>query len=217
MIVDVSEMITLVGGGDLAAEDLQAALTIAPVLVAADSGADKALAAGVVPQAVIGDLDSISPGARAAVPESAIHHIPEQDSTDFDKALRSVKAPLVLALGFLGARLDHSLAALNVLVRQSQQPCILIGEQDVAFLCPLELRMTLPVGTRFSLFPMGPVQGQSTGLRWPLEGLEFSPTGMIGTSNEVCGDPLRVTLDARAMIAMVPRTHLKAVIKSLTA
>lgn len=217
MIVDVSEMITLVGGGALTPEDLAQALTIAPVLVAADGGADQALELGHVPQAVIGDLDSISDQARADLRPGTVHHIAEQDSTDFDKALRSVNAPLVLAVGFLGARLDHSLAALNVLARFPARRCILIGAQDVVFLCPQELTLSLPVGTRFSLFPMAPVEGRSTGLRWPLDGLAFAPGAMIGTSNEVGADPLTLSLSAPHMIAMVPRAHLEPVIKALTA
>ena len=57
--------VTLIGGGPWRAEDLAAALAIAPTLVAADSGADAALSAGVEPALVVGDMDSISPDARA--------------------------------------------------------------------------------------------------------------------------------------------------------
>ena len=38
-------------------------------------------------------------------------HLVDQDTTDFDKALRHIKAPVVIGAGFSGARTDHALAA----------------------------------------------------------------------------------------------------------
>ena len=58
--------VTLVGGGDPRPEGIEEALKYAPTLIAADGGADRALALGFRPEAVIGDLDSLSPAARDA-------------------------------------------------------------------------------------------------------------------------------------------------------
>ena len=63
-IVDAKAPVTLVAGGPLRRAELRAALARAPHLVAADGGADRALALGVEPVAVIGDLDSLSDAAR---------------------------------------------------------------------------------------------------------------------------------------------------------
>ena len=92
--------VTLIGGAPVPRADLDAALALAPVLAAADGGADAALANGLVPQAVWGDFDSISPQARAAIPTENLHRIAEQDSTDFEKCLSRIDAPLVIAVGF---------------------------------------------------------------------------------------------------------------------
>jgi thiamine pyrophosphokinase len=110
------------------------ALRRAPVLVAADGGADRALAAGHVPVAVIGDFDSLSAEARRRIPPDRQHRIAEQETTDFDKALRSIAAPFVLALGFAGARIDHSLAVFNTLLRHPGRVCIVLGAEDAVFL-----------------------------------------------------------------------------------
>ena len=111
---------------------------------------------------------------RARLPVDIFHEISEQDSTDFDKALRHLAVPLVLAVGFTGARLDHELAVFHSLVTRSGHRCIVIGERDVVFHAPLRLGVDLPPGTRVSLFPMGPVTGRSRGLRWPIDGLVLS-------------------------------------------
>lgn len=214
-IVQSTMGVTLVGGGPMTGAQLRQSLIHAPCLVAADGGADRLLRLGKRPQAVIGDLDSISPGTRAALGD-AVHLIADQDTTDFDKALRSIEAPFLLGLGFSGARLDHGLAVLNTLVRYPSRRCLVIGASDVTFLAPPAITLRLPVGSRFSLFPMAAVQGTSTGLRWPINALAFAPEGMIGTSNEVAAPQVTLTFDAPAMLIILPRRALPAVLSALS-
>lgn len=205
-IVDSLQGVTLVGGGPVTGAALARALVLAPRVVAADSGADRLVRRGVEPEAVIGDMDSLSPAARARL-AGRVHEVAEQDTTDFDKALRLIAAPFVLALGFAGGRVDHGLAVLNALTRHPDRRCFVIGPQDVVFLCPPDLRLELPRGTRLSLFPMGAVRGTSRGLRWPLEGIDFAPDGLIGTSNRVTG-PVHLTMEAPKMLVMLPVRYL---------
>lgn len=205
--------VTLIGGAPLDRADLTDALVFAPTIAAADGGADTALECGVMPQAVWGDFDSISPRAKAEIPPANLHHIAEQDSTDFEKCLSRIDAPLVLAVGFSGARQDHFLAALSTLARRIGPPCILIAGDDLVTLCPPEIALELPEGTRLSLFPMGPAQGRSQGLKWPIQGLDFAPSGRIGTSNESTG-PVRLNIQG-AMLLILPRDQLGTLASSL--
>ena len=214
VIVQSSVGITLVGGGPLTGSVLARSMTFAPRLVAADAGADRLLRLGQRPEAVIGDLDSISGQARAALGD-AVHHIPEQDTTDFDKALRSIAAPFVIGLGFSGARLDHGLAALNTLVRHPHRRCLLLGQGDVTFLAPPGITLRLPVGSRLSLFPLRAVRGQSAGLRWPIDGLDFAPDARTGTSNEVSQAQVSLAFDAPGMLIILPQRALPAVLDAL--
>ena len=124
MIATRSGGVTLIGGGATRACDLEAALAAAPYLVAADGGAGRALELGVVPEATLGDLDSLNAATRAQLAPEAVHHVPEQDSTDFEKCLSRIDAPFVLGVGFTGARVDHTLAVMSVLARQVGPPCL---------------------------------------------------------------------------------------------
>ncbi len=196
--------ILLVGGGDCPPGMLTPLLNRCPVRVAADGGAAALLAAGVVPDAVIGDLDSLTQADRDRIPPERVHRITEQDSTDFDKCLRNLDAPLIHAAGFLGARLDHQLAAMTVLARRPDRPCLLVGREDVAALCPPELTLDLPVGSRVSLYPMAEVGGSSRGLRWPIDGLRFTPDQITGTSNETDAPRVELRLDAPKMLIILP-------------
>ena len=205
--------VTLIGGGAVSGRDLEQALALAPLLVAADSGADEALELGHRPVAVIGDFDSLSEGARELLPPGALHHVAEQDSTDFEKCLTRIAAPFVIAVGFAGRRLDHTLAALNVMARLPAPHVLLIAAEDIIFLCPPALTLDLPIGSRLSLFPMAPARGTSTGLEWPIDGLDFAPAGASGTSNRVAGQ-VSLTIEG-PMLVMLPRAGLAAALSGL--
>lgn len=207
MIVEQNGPVTLVGGGDLALGDLEFALSLAPFLVAADGGADQAMAQGHEPQVVIGDLDSLSDIVRKQLAPNKIFEIAEQSSTDFHKALRNIAAPVVLAVGFLGARVDHQLAAFNTLVQRLDTPCILVGEHEVIFHVPPSITLPTAGGDVVSLFPMEKVTGRSTGLQWALDGLTFSPAGSIGTSNRATGE-VSLIMDGPGMLGIIPRCLL---------
>ncbi|SPF81054.1 thiamine diphosphokinase [Pseudoprimorskyibacter insulae] len=201
-IVRSTSMVALVGGGRSDKSELEPLLMTASHLVAADGGADRLFDWGIQPDAVIGDLDSASPTVLAALPAGCVHHIAEQDSTDFDKCLRNIVAPMVVGVGFLGGRVDHELAVLNVLVRHGHRRCVLVGQDDVIAHIPPALDLPLPEGARVSLFPLLPVQGQSTGLRWPIDGLAMAPGGQTGTSNEATGH-VSLRMDGPGMLVLL--------------
>ncbi len=212
-IVHAQAPVTLVGGAELRPDDLTTALSRAPMLVAADGGADAVLAARLRPDAVIGDMDSIGRPARAAFAD-LLHTIAEQESTDFDKALRHIAAPLVLAVGVTGGRFDHELAVMHVLMRHADRPCIVIGAETVVFLCPPALTLAMAPGALVSLFPLAPVRVSSQGLRWPTDGLLFAPGHTIGTSNAATG-PVHLAADAPAMLVILARTALDTAMAAL--
>ncbi|MGS4944670.1 thiamine diphosphokinase [Meridianimarinicoccus sp. RP-17] len=207
--------VVLVGGGPVRAADMADAGAHDRPVVAADGGADRALALGVTPRAVIGDMDSLSAAARAALGD-AVHPVAEQDSTDFEKCLTRIAAPLVLAVGFGGGRLDHALAVFNALARLPMRRCVVLAAREVIVLAPPRIGLDLAPGTRVSLFPMAPVRGKSRGLHWPIDGIGFAPGGVIGTSNQAEG-PVDLAFDAPGMLLMLPRRCLGAVLAGLEA
>ena len=213
-IASESESITLVGGAPVLRETLFMALDLAPISVAADGGAASLLAHGRNPIAVIGDMDSISKDLVGLIAKDRFHLVREQDSTDFEKCLQRISAPMVVGVGFLGARLDHQMAVQTSLVRYANLKCLLLGELDAIFLVPPEFSINLPKNTRVSLFPMGRVRLQSRGLKWSTDGLEFAPDDRIGTSNISTG-PVHLKPSGPKMLAILPLSHAKLIFESL--
>ncbi len=216
-IVQSATGMTLIGAAPVKRKQIDMALKVAPFLVAADGGADTAVLAGHVPDVIIGDMDSVSANVLASVPAENRRQLTEQDTTDFEKSLYSIKAPFVIALGVMSGRLDHTLAALNVLVRYRKFPVIAVNDVDMCFAVPTRFRIELPVKTRLSLFPFAPVQGSANGLLWPLDDVAFAPFGKIGTSNETTLPKVEMELSNRNMLAVLPVAHLQAVITALVA
>ncbi|MBU2980849.1 thiamine diphosphokinase [Lentibacter algarum] len=215
-IVHDSEPVLLVGGGKHRKKAFELAHEYSRKLVAADSGANWLVKHNHMPDMVIGDFDSISSAVKAKIDPSRTFLVSRQDDTDFEKCLSRISAPLVLGVGFTGGRIDHQLAAYHGLMRFAAQRCILIGAHDIAFLAPAEARFDLPVGMRFSLYPLAPLQARSKGLRWPLDGLTLAAGALIGTSNEVSG-PVTLSCDVAAGLVILPLSALPAAVAGLRA
>ena len=210
--VEYGGPVMLIGGGFWDSKSSRTMVDSFSGVICADQGGRAALDAGITPDLIVGDMDSFTGPF-----EGQVVHLAEQDTTDFEKCLYTVQAPLYVGYGFLGGRLDHELATLSTLTRYPEKNIILIGEKDVCFLCPPKITIKIDKGARFSVFPMGDVEMCSTGLEWPLDGLKMSPTTQIATSNRASNDQVTLSAEKGHAIAIVPLAYLDAVKAALTA
>ena len=205
--------VTLVGGGEATPQMLTKLLRLAPLCVAADGGACVALDAGVIPDAVIGDFDSLDARARSSLPPERVHHRPDQNSTDFEKCLSAVEAPLILGLGFLGKRMDHTLAAYSALLKDDR-PIVLLSETELCFVAPRQITLDMRPGTPMGLYPLLAARLTTTGLRYPLTDAAVAPDGLTSTSNHATG-PVSIATDRHAVLTILPEACLDQVIEAL--
>ncbi|MEM1372912.1 MAG: thiamine diphosphokinase [Pseudomonadota bacterium] len=202
--------VTLVGAGDGSVELLKMALARAPTLLAVDGGAALAMEAGAEMAAVVGDFDSIG---DLNLPKDLLLHTPDQNLTDFQKSLAATDAPGILAVGFLGGRLDHQLAAFTALL-QDRRPIVLMSETELAFLAPAELSLDLPEGSAISFYPLTDARFDSSGVAYPLSDAAMAPAGLISTSNMVAGGPVRLRATGGVLVTL-PLAGLDAVLAAL--
>ncbi|MDG2097417.1 MAG: thiamine diphosphokinase [Paracoccaceae bacterium] len=215
-MIELKELgVTFLGGGELNIDDLIIAKKLAPKLIAADGAADLAIKNGFVPTAVIGDMDSISKDFFKQHLGILSLHEKEQETTDFDKCLRNVVAKFGIGVGFLGARIDHELAAFNSILTHSDYPVFLIGTQDVIFSCPSYIELNLPIGTRVSLFPLREVCVSAKGLVWNLKKELLSPLERIGTSNLSNLSRVSIETDNNGLLLILPKSFLQVLINDL--
>lgn len=187
--------LVIVGGGSVETDLLRSVAKDAEGLVGADSGADTIMAAGLVPNAVIGDMDSVAD--RAGFPAGTrVIPLAEQDTTDFEKCLYSTRAPITVAIGMTGGRFDHTLAALHAVARHAaSRRIVLLDEHDLALGVSGSLRFAMRPGERVSIYPLGRTEfSSSTGLLYPLEGLVMEQGSSIGTSNAATADIVTINV-----------------------
>lgn len=162
---------------------------------AADGGALACSAAGVRPELVAGDFDSVDPDS---LPETwTLRRTPDQALTDFEKLLRCLPGEVddLTVLGGLGKRLDHLIT--NLLAAAALPAGVAVRFEDrgqelirVTPKRPLEFapRAEIPL----SLLPIAAATGvTTTGLRWNLDDADMGPGVGLGQSNRVVG-PVRV-------------------------
>jgi len=193
-VISDNDIAILVGNG--ACDLMQLSKSPKGKVIAVDGGLRHVLKAGLTPNAVIGDMDSIDlSDLQVAGRNVVVYKSDDQDTTDFEKALLTFSAPVCLAYGFLGLRVDHILAAMTVLARYADtHKIILVGADDLVHVTTQPFAMALAVGARLSVWPVGSVRfSGSSGLVWPLDGLMFSPDGQVATSNRMKADRLTLT------------------------
>lgn len=201
--------LNLIGGGTVNVEQIESIRKNQLPLYCADAGYFHAQQAGLQVSGLIGDLDSV--GDLPDVPFPVVQDL-DQDTTDLEKSLAKLRATYLLCYGFLGGRMDHSLAAFNAIAK-SNQSAFLIGEHDVCAVCPPELALELPVETRFSLFPMSPATARSTGLKWEVDGVNLSPVGIVSTSNMTKEPQITINIDTGVVLAIFSQQVLATVIE----
>jgi thiamine pyrophosphokinase len=214
----VTERVVVITGAAPLDARAVAAVPVGAVLIAADGGLDHALAAGLTPSVLIGDLDSISPDGLAWAKEHAevIVHPADKGATDTELAVTHAAAlrpqRLVLLAGRAEQeRLDHLVTTLGSL-----------GAPSVAGIGALEawwgrdhlhvvhgpgrVELDLVPGTTFSVLAMhGPCGGVTvTGARWPLVDHALAPLVGLGVSNEAEARPVSVSVATGILTVVVP-------------
>lgn len=198
-VISDNDITILVGNG--ACDLTQLSKSPKGEVIAVDGGLRHVLKAGLTPNAVVGDMDSVElSDLQAAGRNVTIYKSDNQDTTDFEKALLAIEAPVCLAYGFLGLRVDHTLACLSVLARfTDKHKVILVSADDLVHVTKGSFSMHLSAKARLSLWPITPVKfTSSSGLVWPVDGLTLSPDGQVATSNQMKEDWFSVTPDKKS-------------------
>jgi thiamine pyrophosphokinase len=174
-------------------------------LLAADGGTRHAMALGIVPHVVIGDLDSLDRELRAqlrAAGTQFITHPVDKDETDLELALlHAVERDMdpIIVVAALGLRLDQTIANILLLTMPALEgrDVRLIEGGQTAFIIREEATITGEPGDILSLIPLGgPAHGVTIrGCAFPLDRatLPFGPA--LGVSNRMTAREATVEIE----------------------
>ncbi len=176
---------------------LQALLHEAGVILCADGGANIALKLGVVPDAIIGDLDSIHAETLVKFHKVPTYRDNDDATTDLEKTIAwAIKGKFdhVTVIGASGKRLDHTIGNLGVLAKFYPDAVVRFVD-DFGELTYVGRSLTVDArkGETISLIPLSRCEGIVTdGLRYALTGETLELGIREGTSNVVTSSPVSI-------------------------
>lgn len=214
----MSETVVVITGAAPLDRRAVAAVPRAAWIMAADGGLDHALAAGLRPAVLIGDLDSISPAGLAWATEHAevLAYDPDKGETDTELALAHAAtmhpARLLLVAGRASReRLDHLVTTLGALGSPRLAEIDALGawwgdERLHVVHGPGKVELDITPGTTFSVVAMhGPCRGVTIeGARWPLVDHPLAPLVGLGVSNEATTAPVSVAATTGVLTVVIP-------------
>lgn len=127
------------------------------VIICADGGANSAKKFGIIPNFIIGDLDSISLSTLNYFKnKSTIIQIKRQNDTDVEKCLKfAIKKGFkeAILLGVTGDRLDHTICNLGIVIKFFNRIKILLAAES-SFLTPINKMTTFKskIGETISIY-----------------------------------------------------------------
>lgn len=192
--------------------DINLAIEKSDLFIAADGGGNVAHSMSLIPDVIIGDLDSYN---QTGNEQSEIILDRDQNTNDLEKALQfalSKSVNMVTVYGATGKRVDHTLKNLSVLLQFNTrfQSIRFKDCYSTMFIIQSPFRIDLPVGTSVSLFPIsGKVENiRSEGLRYKLHNDTLENGVMDGTSNQTTKKRVEIEFEKGDLLFLI--NHLES-------
>lgn len=183
-------------------------------VLAVDGGAAVCLRAGVDPDLVLGDLDSLEESlareieARGTVLEVFAR---DKDVTDLDLAVNAARArgaSRLIVTGAYSGRLDHTLAAIGSLQRAADMHPVVLEPGFSAWLLRPGHRHSVALGGRDAVVSLVALEPGSrvtcSGVKWPLNDAPIEPLSSLGVSNVIVTDIATVVVESGTVLAISP-------------
>jgi thiamine pyrophosphokinase len=184
----------------------------ANLIVAADSGLIALENAGLVPDRIIGDMDSLDQGGLEKYPPEIICRSPQdKDYTDTELALNLLwekGCDETWLIGGGGGRQDHLFALRSLFEREPCPDRWITKGEDIFCLKPhRNLTFNLLPRCLVSVFPVGesPWVASSSGLKWSLNGLTWD-RGSFGISNVSPDGNFSISAEQGRFMIIIPGT-----------
>ena len=206
--------IIIFANGDLPDLDkARALLRESDFIIAADGGTRHALALGLTPNIIIGDLDSLNV-ERLTFNAEIIQSPADKNETDLELAIQhalTLNPEQIIIAAALGGRLDQTLANIALVsnVQRSTSNVRLDDGIEEVFFCRDEYTIKGTSGDIISLIPwQGEVTGiVTTGLKWTLQNETLYPQKTRGISNEMMNDTATIQIKSGLLLIIHRRAN----------
>ena len=194
----------IVAGGEFpTAKQPLEVLNDASFVVCCDGAADRYIATGCVPDAIVGDGDSISAENREKFAH-LLHIISEQESNDQTKAVRHLMERgmrRIAIVGATGKREDHTIGNISLLIEYARTGCDVRSFTDHGVFIPCNGTTTHKCrkGQQVSIFSITARDLSAEGLLYPI--YDFN-NWWQGTLNECTGEEFTINANGEYLLFM---------------
>ena len=195
------EAVVVAGGDYPTAPQPLEVLHNAPFVVCCDGAADRYIATGHVPDAIVGDGDSISAYNRTKY-ASRLHIVAEQETNDQTKAVNFLLGKgmrNIAIVGATGRREDHTIGNISLLIEYARAGAQVRSFTDHGVFIPCNGDTTLKCrkGQQVSIFSITAKKLSSEGLLYPI--YDFS-NWWQGTLNECTGEEFTIHAEGEYLL-----------------
>ena len=180
-------------------------------VLALDGAANRMVDAGIVPTAIIGDLDSVDNTTleHCKANGSLVIHTPNQEQSDVAKGLhwaeKTYPNEQIELIGIEIGRYDHNLAAYSALFECNTSARILMDGWSALRVNSIPNNIEVRKGAIVSLIPFGNVTGVSLqGCEYSLENASMT-TGTQGVSNKAIDATIVVSVQSGDLLLLFER------------
>lgn len=171
-----------------------------PYVVCCDGAANAYIRSGRIPDAIVGDGDSLLPEVKVRY-ASLIHSESEQDTNDLSKAFRfclSQGRRNITIMGATGKREDHTIGNISLLADYMEQAEVKMVTDYGVFIPVKEdsVFCSYP-GQQVSIFNMGSTELSAEGLAYPLSAFT---NWWQGTLNKALSDCFTIHTNGKILV-----------------
>ena len=181
------------------------------LLIALDGAANRLAEHGLLPDVLVGDMDSIDPEilARCRLNDTEIIHDANQEQSDISKGLRWVHQnhpdSKINIVGVEIGRYDHHLAAFSSLFEQKSSAIVILEGWDARRVGSIPQQINVQSGCLVSLISFGTVTGVNlSGCQYPLHD-EAMHTGTRGVSNTAIETTITISAKSGDLLLLIQR------------
>jgi thiamine pyrophosphokinase len=178
-------------------------------ILCADGGTRHALALGLTPDLIIGDLDSLPPTIKHQPSTQIIQFPKDKDETDLELAINhalTLNPSEIVIIAALGGRIDQTLGNISLFAdpRLSAFVIKLNDGAEEVFFCRDHAQVKGRSGDIVSLIPWGrDVTGVVTeNLRWKLSSETLYPHKTRGISNEMLTEEASIKIESGLLLVV---------------
>lgn len=166
-------------------------------IIAVDRGTDYCLNASLIPDIIVGDLDSINENSLKTVKKEDIPILQfpvEKDETDTELAIEYLinkDFQDITIVAAIGSRMDHSLGNIFLLkkLKDNKLRGKIVNEHNVIYLIDRELKVENKTNTYVSIIPITEhIVVTLEGFKYNLYKRKIDFSSTLGISNEIEGD-----------------------------